>query len=105
MGSANIVVEIQFKFLNEGVLSTEEPCTCEYVTLLKTLSFKSLNWISATIFAELIRFGQDPKLRRLRTFWKENLVFHLKKISYFYFTYIFPLVLLSFNSFIYIFSN
>ena len=33
---ANIVAEIQFKFLKEGVLSTGEPCTCEYVTLLQS---------------------------------------------------------------------
>ena len=31
---------------------------------LKTLSFKSLNWTYSTIFAELIQFGQGPKLRR-----------------------------------------
>ena len=44
--------------------------------VFKTLSFKSLNKISARIFAELIHFGQDPKLRRPRTFWKESLVFY-----------------------------
>ena len=32
--------------------------------MLKTLSFKSLNWFSVTIFTELIQFGQGPKLRR-----------------------------------------
>ena len=31
MSSANIVAEIRFKLLNEGVLSTGEPCTREYV--------------------------------------------------------------------------
>ena len=30
--------------------------------VLKALSFKSLNCISATTFAKLIQFGQDPKL-------------------------------------------
>ena len=55
-------------------------------TVLKALSFKSLNWISATTFAEFIQFDQDPKLRRPRTFWRENLVFHWGKISYFNFT-------------------
>ena len=30
--------------------------------VLKALSFQSLNWISATTFAELIQFGLDPKL-------------------------------------------
>ena len=32
----NIVAEIQFKLLNEKVLSTGEPCTCEYVPLLQS---------------------------------------------------------------------
>ena len=36
--------------------------------VLKALSFKGLTWISAGTFAELIQFGQDPKLRRPRTF-------------------------------------
>ena len=35
MNSANVIAEIQLKLLNERVLSTEEPCTCEYVTLLQ----------------------------------------------------------------------
>ena len=40
------------------------------------LSFKSSNWISATIFAELIiQFGQDPKVRQARTFWRENVFY------------------------------
>ena len=34
--------------------------------VLKALSFKSFNWICATIFAELIQFGQDQKLKRPR---------------------------------------
>ena len=36
--------------------------------VLKTPSFISLSWISATIFPELIQFGQGPRLRRPRTF-------------------------------------
>ena len=32
----NVVAEIQLKLLNERALSTGEPCTCEYVTLLQT---------------------------------------------------------------------
>ena len=31
-------------------------------SVLKTLPFKSLNYISATIFAELIQFGQGQNL-------------------------------------------
>ena len=37
MNSANVVAEVQFQLLNERALSTVEPCTCEYTTLL--LSF------------------------------------------------------------------
>ena len=59
--------------------------------VLKALSLKILNWISATILATLIRFGQDPKLRTTRTFWRENLVFPWRRILYFNLTYIFPL--------------
>ena len=55
--------------------------------VLKLFLFKSLNWISAKIFAELIQFGQDPKLRRPRSFWLKTLKFHWRKISYFNFTY------------------
>ena len=34
MKSANVVAEIEFKFLYEKALSTGEPCTCEYVALI-----------------------------------------------------------------------
>ena len=68
-------------------------------TVLKTLSLQSFWWISSTRFAELIQFWQDPKCRRNRTFWRKSLVFHWRKISYFVFIYIFPLVLLFISSF------
>ena len=58
--------------------------------VLKTLLLQSFWWISATRFAKLIQFWQDPKCRRNRTFWRKN----WRKISYFVFIYIFPLVLL-----------
>ena len=35
MTSANLVAENQYKLCNRRVLSTGEPCTCEYVTLLQ----------------------------------------------------------------------
>ena len=46
LSSANIVAEIQFKLLNERVLSTGEPCTCEYVTLLQSFhrGALSIHW-------------------------------------------------------------
>ena len=50
--------------------------------VLKAPSFKSLSWISAKTFAEFIQFWQNPKLRRPRTFEREILVFHWRKISY-----------------------
>ena len=49
----------------------------------KAILFKSLNLICATAFVKFIQFGQDPKFRRPRAFWRENLVFHWRKISYF----------------------
>ena len=48
--------------------------------VLKALSLKSLNWISAAKFAEIIQLGQDPKLRSPTKIWR--------KISYFNFTYV-----------------
>ena len=72
--------------------------------VLRTLSFKSLSWISATTFAEFIKFGRNPKLRRPRSFWGEILVFHWRKISYFKFTFIFPLVQ-AFISKLYIYTS
>ena len=52
MSSANIVAEIQFKLLNERVLSTGEPCTCEYVTLLQSFhrGTLSIHWCIAQNF-------------------------------------------------------
>ena len=47
--------------------------------VLKTLSIKSFHWISATRFAEVMQFWQDPACRRPRTFWMKNLVFHWRK--------------------------
>ena len=73
-------------------------------SVLKALSFQSFQWISATRFAEFIQFWQDRKCRMPRTFWRENLVFHWRKIWYFNFTYIFLLVLLLFLGFTYIFT-
>ena len=60
--------------------------------ILKISSFKSFNWICATIFAELI-FCAYWKLGTLKTFWREHLVFHWRKISYLNLTYISSLVL------------
>ena len=47
MSSANIVAEIQFKLLNEKVLSTGEPC--EYVTLFQSFHrvTLSIHWYIA----------------------------------------------------------
>ena len=49
MNSANVVAEIQFKLLNERALSTREPCTYEYVTLLQLFhrSTSSIPWYIA----------------------------------------------------------
>ena len=55
--------------------------------VLKALLFQSLNWIPATMFAELMQFRQGPKFRRPRIFWREHLVFYWRKISDFIFIY------------------
>ena len=74
--------------------------------VLKALSFKSLSWISATTFAEVIQFGQNPKLRGPETFWGQNLVFHWRKTSYFKFTlyiYIYIYIRIYIYIFVYIY--
>ena len=38
--------------------------------VLKTLSFRTFNWVSATRPAVVIQFWQDLKCRRPRTFWR-----------------------------------
>ena len=52
MSSANLVVEIHQKFCNKRVLSTGEPCTCEYVTLLQSFhrGTLSIHWYIAQNF-------------------------------------------------------
>ena len=49
MSSANLVAEIQLKLLKENVLTTGDPCTCEYVTLLQSLDggTLSMHWYIA----------------------------------------------------------
>ena len=46
---ANVVIEIQFKLLNEIAMSTGEPYTCEYVTLPQSFhrGTLSLHWYIA----------------------------------------------------------
>ena len=54
MSSANVVTEIQIKLLNERALSTEEPCTCKYVTLLQSFhrgTLSIIHWYIAQFFS------------------------------------------------------
>ena len=46
MSTVNLVAEIQPKVLNERVLSTREPCTCENATLYQSFHrvTLSINW-------------------------------------------------------------
>ena len=48
----NVVAEIQLKLLNERALSTGEPCSCEYVTLLQSFhrGTLSIHWYIAQNF-------------------------------------------------------
>ena len=52
--------------------------------VLKALLLQSFQWISATSFAELIQFWQDPKCWRNRTFWRKNFSVSLEKDFKFY---------------------
>ena len=52
MSSANLVAEIHQKLCNKRALSTGEPCTCEYVTLLESFhrGRLSIHWYIAQNF-------------------------------------------------------
>ena len=64
MSSANVVAEIQFELLNERALSTGEPCTWEYVTLLQLFNSGklSIHWYIAQNF--LSTFSMSVLFRR-----------------------------------------
>ena len=66
MSSANLAAKTQFKLANERPLAIEN-YTLACRAFFKALSFESLNRISATRFADLIQFWQDPNFRRPRT--------------------------------------
>ena len=53
--------------------------------VLKTLLLQSFSWFSATTFAELIQFWQDPKCKRNRTFWWKKFSDLLEKDFIFHF--------------------
>ena len=52
MSSANLVAETHQKLCNKRVLSTGEPCTCEYLTLLQSFhrGTLSIHWYIAQNF-------------------------------------------------------
>ena len=58
-------------------------------SVLKTLSFKSLNWISVTIFVELFQFGQGQNFlkRKFSVLLKKDFIFqfHISASFAFYF--------------------
>ena len=76
MSSLNIVAEIQFKLLNERVLGTGEPCTCEYVTLLQSFhrGILSIHWYVAQNFqppfSMSVLFRRSSKTAMLSRFLK-----------------------------------
>ena len=67
MSSANLVAEIPQKLCNKRVLSTGEPCTCEYVTLLQSFhrGTLSIHWYIAQNFQPT--FSISVLFRRLFT--------------------------------------
>ena len=52
MSSADLAADIHYKLCNTRVLSTGEPCTCEYVTLLQSFHRGALSthWYIAQNF-------------------------------------------------------
>ena len=67
MNSANVVVEIKFKFLNERALSTGKRCNCENVALLRSIhrGTLSIHWHTAQNLAYLLySFYLDALQRR-----------------------------------------
>ena len=65
MSSANLVAEIHQKLCNKRALSTGEPCTCEYVTLLQSFhrGTLSIHWYIAQNFQPT--FSMSVLFRRL----------------------------------------
>ena len=74
MSSANLFPEVHEKLRNERALSTEETCTCEYVTLLQSFLRVTLNihWYIAqnflSIFPSVSRFHLISISELLRIF-------------------------------------
>ena len=52
VSSANLDAQIYYKLCNRRALSTGEPCTCEYVTLLQSfhIGTLSIHWYVAQNF-------------------------------------------------------
>ena len=65
MNSANLVAENHQKLCNRRVLSTGEPCTCEYVTLFQSChrGTLSVHWYIAQNFQ--LTFSMSVLFRRL----------------------------------------
>ena len=96
MSSAKLATENHQKLCNKRVLSTGEPCACEYVTLLQSFHRGTLNihWYIAQNFQPTFPYlsyldaylGLPSLADSLRWIWQHQ-------ISYFVFIYILPLVL------------
>ena len=72
MSSANLVAEIHQKLCNKRSLSTGEPCTCEYVTLLQPLhkGTLSIHWYNHSIEDFKVNRGvvENVKLQKIAVF-------------------------------------
>ena len=96
MSSAKLATENHQKLCNKRVLSTGEPCACEYVTLLLSFHRGTLNihWYIAQNFQPTFPYlsyldaylGLPSLADSLWWIWRHQ-------ISYFVFIYILPLVL------------
>ena len=74
MSSANIVAEIHQKLCHERTLSTGEPCTCEYVTLLQ-----SFHRCTLSLSIHCVLFRRSFKTVMFSRFLKATLNF-MKKV-------------------------
>ena len=77
MSSVNLVAKIYQKLCNKRTLSTGEPCTCEYITLLQSL--------------QMIRKGDTvlarPKMQECQNFLKKKIQCFTAEIFYILFSH------------------
>ena len=64
MSPTNLVAEIQLKLSNERALSTGEPCTCEYITLLQSFHGSTISVPAYIVQNDYPTFSMTALFRR-----------------------------------------